>query len=80
MRIVGEIPHPDIKITIFSWNGKYLIKLEKGPLEQTFKVSEMDLTGERDIKTMLDDEFLNKANARFDEMYETLQKAMEKVL
>lgn len=80
MRIVGEIPHPDIKITIFSWNGKYLIKLEKGPLEQTFKVSEMDLTGEGDIKTMLDDEFLNKANARFDEMYETLQKAMEKVL
>jgi hypothetical protein len=30
MRIVGEIPHDVCKITLFSWNNRYLIKLELG--------------------------------------------------
>jgi hypothetical protein len=46
MRVVGEIPHSDCKITIFSWNNRYLIKLEQGLLEQTFKVNEFDISGE----------------------------------
>lgn len=79
MRVVGEIPHPACKITIFSWNGKYLIKLERGPIEQTFKVSEMDVTGEADIYAMLNEAFIKKVIVRFDEMEETLMKALAEV-
>lgn len=79
MRVIGEIPNNDSKITLFSWNGKYLIKIENGPLEQTYKVSEIDVTGDEDIKTMLDDEFLQKVKKRFNDMDEDLSKAMEKI-
>lgn len=79
MRVVGEIPHPVCKITVFSWNGKYLIKLERGLIEQTFKVSEMDVTGEADIYAMLNESFMQKAATRFDEMEEALMKALEEV-
>lgn len=76
MRVVGEIPHPACKITIFSWNGKYLIKLERGSIEQTFKVREMDVSGEADIQALLNEGFMQKALARFDEMEDALMKAL----
>ena len=44
MRIIAEMPHPDCKISIFSMNGKFLIKLEQGGLEQTYKLAEADVT------------------------------------
>ncbi|GGK59972.1 hypothetical protein ACD591_11745 [Rufibacter glacialis] len=59
MRVVADIPHPDIKITLLAWNGKYLLKLELGPFEQTYKVSEMEVTGgDEEVKTWLDAPFL----------------------
>lgn len=79
MRVIGEIQHPSCKITVFMWNGKYLIKLERGPIEQTFKVSEIDVTGEDDIHAILNEAFMQKALARFDEMEETLFKALEEI-
>jgi hypothetical protein len=79
MRVVAEIPNPDMKITVFSWNGKYLIKLEKGPLEQTFKVDEMDVTGADDVRQMLDETFLQQALARFRDMRQDLQQAQDRV-
>ena len=79
MRIVGEIAHPACKITLFSWNMKYLIKLEKGLIEQTFKVPELEVTGDEDIKKMLEGEFLNEAVRRFDEMETSLMQALAKV-
>ncbi len=75
MRVVREIPHPECKITVFWWNQKYLIKLEKGPLEQTFKVSELDVL-EEEIDEILSDQFISQALTRFDEMYKSLSQNM----
>lgn len=72
MRIVGEIPHPHIKITIFNWNNRYLIKLEDAVIEQTFKVSQFDITSEEDIYKILDGDFLKQAETRFTEMSQSL--------
>jgi hypothetical protein len=79
MRVVAEIPNPEMKVTVFSWNGKYLIKLEKGPLEQTYKVDEMDVMGEADVRQMLDETFLGQALTRFRDMYQDLQQAQQRV-
>ena len=76
MRIVDEIVHPACKITIFSWNMKYLIKLERGLIEQTFKVPELEVTGDNDIKEMLQGEFLQEAIDRFAEMEASLGRAL----
>lgn len=80
MRIVKEFVRPECKVTIFQWNGKYLIKLEKGLIEQTFKVPELDLTSEADLEGILNEKFMQKAEARFTEMMQALQKAMLDVL
>lgn len=75
MRVVREVSHPDFKITIFSWNNRYLVKLEQGLLEQTFKISELDLTGEADLLAILDAEFLHQASLRFLDMGQSLHEA-----
>lgn len=78
MRVIGEIPHEACKITLFQWNGKYLIKLEEGQVEQTFKISEWDIT-EDDLKLLLDEPFMQKAIARFEEMHQAMREAIERV-
>ncbi|OUJ75258.1 hypothetical protein [Hymenobacter crusticola] len=78
MRQLADIPHPEAKITLFSWNGKYLIKLERGPFEQTYKVSEMDVTSEDDVRALLDDEFVEAAVQRFTQMRQDLQAAFSR--
>lgn len=78
MRVVAEIPNPEMKITLFSWNGKYLIKLEKGPLEQTYKIDEMEVSGEEEVRQMLDETFLSQALARFRDMWQNLREAQQR--
>lgn len=75
MRIVKEIPHNKCKITVFSWNGKYLIKLENGAFEQTYKVSELDVL-EEELDEILSDDFIAEALERFNEMGRSLRKAL----
>lgn len=80
MRVLKEIQRPQCKVTVFSWNEKYLLKLEKGPIEQTFKISEMDITSENDLEEILNEDFMQKADERFTEMMEALQQSMRDVL
>lgn len=68
MRIVKEIPHPRFKIIIFSWNGKYIIKIEDAHLEQIFKIPESELLGFEELEAMLSTPFLLKCLERFVEM------------
>jgi hypothetical protein len=80
MRHVADIPHPQVKITLLAWNGKFLLKLEQGNLEQTYKVAELDLmTGtDAEARELLDAEFLAAAVARFADMRADLQAAFER--
>lgn len=75
MRVVKEITGKPCKITVFSWNEKYIIKLELGPFEQTFKVSMMDYL-EEEMEEILSDNFISEALARFTDMGESLRKAI----
>lgn len=77
MRIVGEIPHSYCKITLYSWNNRYLIKIEKNHLEQTFKVDQFELTSEKDLNQLVNETFIQKAVARFDDMEKSMAEAMQ---
>lgn len=69
MRIIAELPHPEFKISILNMNQKFIIKIEQGTLEQSYKIPEMDLTdGVNSIFELLDEEFLKTVAARFTEM------------
>jgi len=78
MRVVGEIPHNVCKITLFSWNNRYLIKLECGLLEQTYKVNQFDIASEADLYKIVNETFIHEALDRFREMDKSLQLALEK--
>ncbi len=65
VRIVKEIPHRQFKITIFSWNGKFQIKIELDQYEQVFKINEQDVDGVDDVVNMLDADFLKTTMHRF---------------
>jgi hypothetical protein len=79
VRVVDEIIHPECKITIFHWNNKYLLKLEAGPFEQTFKINEFDITGEKDLRKILNEEFIQQAIARFADMSRSLSDATDEI-
>lgn len=69
MRVIAELPHPDFKISILSMNQKYIVKIERGVYEQTYKISEMDLTdGVNSVFELLDEAFLAKVGERFKDM------------
>jgi len=78
MRIIGEIPHPDCRVTLFSWNNRYLIKLEKGLLEQTFKVNQFDVISEDDLYELVNEAFIGDALAVFDTMEATWNRALQR--
>ncbi|MBS1682775.1 MAG: hypothetical protein JST48_13770 [Bacteroidetes bacterium] len=79
MRIVAEIPNPEIKITVFHWNNRYLIKLEAGFFEQTFKLQEYDVATEEDVKKMVTDQFISDALLRFNQMAESLNRSLSEL-
>ena len=72
MRVIKEVTRGEIRVSIFSWNSKYIFKYELGPMEQTFKVSETDILEESELESFLDGEFLEEVKHRFEEMGESL--------
>lgn len=78
MRVVADIPHPDLKITLLSWNGKYLLKFEKGDFEQTYKISEMNVSGDEGVKSLIDDDFTEAVLNRFNDMRDAFVSTMRR--
>ncbi len=78
MRVVGEIPHPECKITLLSWNNRYLIKIEQGLFEQTFKINVADLTSESELIETVDESFIRECLDRFPKMHESLVSAISR--
>ena len=79
MRIIGEIPHPDCKIVIFSWNNRYLLKFESGHLEQTYKINQHDISDESELYRLADEVFVQHALTMFEQMGRSLEEALHRV-
>jgi predicted secreted protein len=73
MRLVGQIPHPLCRISLFAWNQKFLVKLELGDLEQTFKIPQLDLATEAELRSAVTPQFIERAIERFASMQRDLQ-------
>ena len=69
MRILGQIPHPDLSITVFKSGNKFILKFEVGPFEQTYKFMEADkFTGFEDVKNLVNDILIKEIYGVFDRM------------
>lgn len=75
MRIVADIPHPRYKIQVFSYNSRYIVKIELGQFEQTFKINEGDVAGLEDVKKMITEDLLKNSLDRFLSMRTDWEKA-----
>ncbi len=80
MRILAELPHPDCKITLFNMNQKYIVKFEQGQLEQSYKLSELDLSGGgvNEIFQILDETFMTTVVERFKTMRNDFSSAYQR--
>jgi hypothetical protein len=76
MRVVKEVTLGEVRVSIFSWNSKYIFKYELGPMEQTFKVSETDILEESELDGFLEGDFLEEVQLRFQEMGESLLRRL----
>lgn len=68
MRLVKEVPHERYKIQIFQYNGKYILKIELGQFEQTYKIGETEVRGVEDIEKLITPLILSNSLKRFVEM------------
>lgn len=61
MRIIADIPHPRMKITVFHMNGKISVKFEKHLIEHILKLRDgSPLNDIEKLKTSLTIEVLDK--------------------
>lgn len=76
MRIIDSIPHQSMTISIFQMNDKYMVKFEAGPMEQVFKYTVQEVKSVENLKTMMNEDFIEATRLRFNEMYLQLKKAI----
>ena len=68
MKTIATIPHPQMRISIFLWNNKYLVKFEAGPYEQTYKIDDSLVEDEASFAETITEGFISKVVDRFKEM------------
>lgn len=75
MRLIKDIPHDRYKIQIFQYNGKYIVKIELGQFEQSFKIGETDVSSLEEVEKMITSDLLTRSLHRFVEMRSDWQNA-----
>jgi len=77
MRIIGNIDHPSLKITVFKMDNKLSVKFETGLYEQTFKFRESDeLHDFETMQKLVDGAFVGEVMENFAKMHRSKNEAL----
>ena len=77
MRIIGQIEHPDLKITVFKSDNRISVKFENEGYEQIFKLgADERLNTVESIQKWSDSAFLDEVLARMQQMHHSRLSAM----
>ena len=74
MRLIKILFIEDIKITIFDFDLKYVIKFEKNRLEQTFKLDKLEFSELDDLERKINSDIIKSIKNRFSNMTSDLKK------
>ena len=75
MRNLGEIMHPACKISLFSFNQKFIVKFEQGLAEQTLKFEHLEFDrGEVELRERLTESFILSVIESFKNLHELREK------
>jgi hypothetical protein len=77
MRIIGNVEHPHLKITIFKTGERVSVKFENAHYEQTFKLGDDERLGDAGLVSQLvDSQMIGSVLATFQQMHQTRMAAM----
>jgi hypothetical protein len=76
MRVIKEIPNEQLKITLFGWNNKFILKFEVQMYEQIYKFSEMDMS-QSEVESLINQSFIDSVIQRFKDMDNDISKMIE---
>jgi hypothetical protein len=75
MHFIKEIPHENMRISLFEWNSKYILKFETPQLEQSYKFSVLDFSGQKEIEELAASSSFQKfVISTFQQMYAEMGK------
>ncbi|MCC6723124.1 MAG: hypothetical protein IT258_01345 [Saprospiraceae bacterium] len=81
MRIIGDIPHPSMKITVFKMDNKLSVKFETGLYEQTFKFRESnELSDFPSMQRLVDEQFMQEVMEDFAKLHQVKNAALGRFL
>lgn len=81
MRIIGEIAHPTLKITVFQMNNKLSVQFESGMYAQIYRIREQaEVRTVADIQKLLDQTFLEAVNDELNRMHRIKNEAFARFL
>jgi hypothetical protein len=76
MRIIGEIPHSSLKITVFKMDNRMSVKFENNLYEQTYKLSiDERFTDLQSVIHWVDATFISEVLQQFQAMHRNRMQA-----
>lgn len=75
MRLADTIPHPHCRISILSWNEKWIIEIEAGQYKQSYKIAQDSVAGLDAVKKLVTPRLLSATLDRFRSMHEDFAQA-----
>ncbi|MCX2743598.1 hypothetical protein OO013_06965 [Mangrovivirga sp. M17] len=79
MRVIKEFSSNNIRYSVFTWNEKFLLKAEKGPMEITLKFNELDLLGEPDWEKFVEGRFSDQVDKQFEQLGNIYRNALQEL-
>ncbi len=77
MHFIKEIPHENMRISLFEWNSKYILKFETPQLEQSYKFSVLEFSGQKEIEELAtSSSFQSFVITTFQQMYAEMGKQL----
>lgn len=81
MRIIGNIEHPIMKITVFKMDNRFSVKFESGLYEQTYKFRSSDSINNLEaIQKIVDATFCEEVLQELNVMHQRKNEAMARAL
>ncbi|KAA0993233.1 hypothetical protein [Dyadobacter aurulentus] len=68
MRYIKDIANSEFKIGVYQWNNKYIVKIESGLFEQTYKIDDYEVQNIEELETCIDTVFMDSVRDKFEGM------------
>ena len=79
MRIIGQIDHPTLKITVFKMNERVSVKFENEGYEQTFKLGQDDRLAQLEgVAHWVDATLLEQVQLVFQQLHRNRLEALDR--